>query len=465
MSFKLTIENFGKLAKAEIRIGPFTVFSGPNNTGKSFVSKLLYSLFDVMNADHARMYFNMLSYPVRNGLLDMRASRFAKENEEYLANMDSLVDLIETFFEPDYSRNLEENWPNISNYARELKKKHVQLERNLDKWAREEDAFVSSKIHKQTLEKMKDDIGRLCGALENNAREFTMDGIKERISQNLVRNFQTANLSNLRKDQTRPARIVLDNVGIFTIENTKSVDFSIGEEASFHRLQEYSRVIYLESPLYWKLKSALEGIRMAPRFIYSGGKDALSGVPGYFYDLARALRAEYTDDGRHKGFMDLYKRLISEEVMDGKLAVSDTGDLRFEDNKHVLPLSLHLAAMGVVNIGILALLIERRVIDKGSFLFIDEPEAHLHPSWHVKIAKTLLGLSRLGVNVVIATHSVDILKFLEVAAKDPGNKELIALNRFSSEGTEDCEQSFDSKLDAIQENLTEPFTTLFLEDL
>ncbi len=462
----MNIENFGRLAEAEIRIGQFTVFSGPNNTGKSFVSKLLYSLFDVMNADHARMYFNMLSRPVLNGLLDLGSSSFAKENEESLAKMDSLMGLIGTFFEHGYSRNLEEKWPDISAYARELKTEHVQLERNLDKWAREEGAFVSGKIHKKTLERMKDDIDRFCGALKNNAREFAMDGIKERISQNLVRNFQTANLSNLRKDQTRPARIVLDNVGAFTIENTRSVDFSIKDEASFHGLQEYSRVIYLESPLYWKLKSALEGIKMAPRFLYSGGKDALSGVPGYFYDLARALRVEYTDDGCHKGFVNLYERLISKEVMDGKLVVSETGELRFEDNKHVLPLPLHLVAMGVVNIGILALLIERRIIDEGSFLFIDEPEAHLHPSWHVKIAKTLFDLSRLGVNVVIATHSVDILKFLEVEVnKDPGNKELIALNRFSSEGIEGGGEGFDSKLDAIQENLTEPFSALFLEDL
>ena len=60
--------------------------------------------------------------------------------------------------------------------------------------------------------------------------------------------------------------------------------------------------------------------------------------------------------------------------------------------------------MGIANLGILALLIERKVLDKGTFLFIDEPEAHLHPAWQVIMAETLFELAKGGVNVVIATH-------------------------------------------------------------
>ena len=48
--YHLRVENFGKLAAADIRIGDFTVLAGPNNTGKSFVSKLLYSIFSALGA-------------------------------------------------------------------------------------------------------------------------------------------------------------------------------------------------------------------------------------------------------------------------------------------------------------------------------------------------------------------------------------------------------------------------------
>ena len=62
-----------------------------------------------------------------------------------------------------------------------------------------------------------------------------------------------------------------------------------------------------------------------------------------------------------------------------------------------------VTAMGIANLGILALLIERKVLDKGSFIFIDEPEAHLHPAWQVVMAEALFDLSRQGANVVLAS--------------------------------------------------------------
>ena len=107
--------------------------------------------------------------------------------------------------------------------------------------------------------------------------------------------------------------------------------------------------------------------------------------------------------------------------MGGKIAISKSGNLLFQENERSF--SLHTTAMGVANLGILALLIERKVLDKDTLLFIDEPEAHLHPAWQVVMAEALFELARQGVNVVIATHSIDILKWLEVhVKKNPGGR-------------------------------------------
>ena len=65
---KLTINNFGPLDDATIQIGDFTVLAGPNNTGKSFVSKFLYSLFDAMNANHALVAFECTAEPLERWL-------------------------------------------------------------------------------------------------------------------------------------------------------------------------------------------------------------------------------------------------------------------------------------------------------------------------------------------------------------------------------------------------------------
>ena len=99
----------------------------------------------------------------------------------------------------------------------------------------------------------------------------------------------------------------------------------------------------------------------------------------------------------------------------GKIAISESGNLSFQENGRSF--SLPVTATGVANLGTLALLIEQKVLDKDSFLFIDEPEAHLHPAWQVVMAESLFELAKGGVNVVIATHSADILKWLEVHVK------------------------------------------------
>ena len=45
IDLKLTLENFGPLRKAEVDLKPMTIFIGPNNSGKSYVAMMFYSLF------------------------------------------------------------------------------------------------------------------------------------------------------------------------------------------------------------------------------------------------------------------------------------------------------------------------------------------------------------------------------------------------------------------------------------
>ena len=57
MDLELKIENFGPIDKATIQVGQFTVFAGPNSTGKTFVAKMLYSMLGARKANHARVFF------------------------------------------------------------------------------------------------------------------------------------------------------------------------------------------------------------------------------------------------------------------------------------------------------------------------------------------------------------------------------------------------------------------------
>ena len=68
MDLELKIENFGPIDKATIQVGRFTVFAGPNNTGKTFVAKMLYSILSSRNANHARVLFDTVAPSIKSDL-------------------------------------------------------------------------------------------------------------------------------------------------------------------------------------------------------------------------------------------------------------------------------------------------------------------------------------------------------------------------------------------------------------
>ena len=291
---------------------------------------------------------------------------------------------------------------------------------------------------------------------QTKAENFLIAGIDYELLQNLIQNFQVSIVSDLRRKKGTSSEVVVEDFGKIAFADER-IGFAV-DRSWVKQLQQYSRVIYLESPVYWKLKTSLENTRDYVQQRY--GRGTLSGVPGYFYDLARALSFEYTGE---MAFPDVYAKLTGKNVMGGKIAISETGNLSFQENGRNF--SLPVTAMGIANLGILALLIERKVLDKGTFLFIDEPEAHLHPAWQVVMAESLFELSRQGVNVVIATHSVDILKWLEVRVKkNPDDEQLIALNQFPVKNGK-TEEDFETKMGKIMHELTKPFSDLYIEGI
>lgn len=477
MKFNLKIKNLGKLTDANIRIGGFTVFAGPNNTGKSFVSKLLYSLFDGMNANHVAVYLNELIHPLQRAMksfefyLDRGGNKSGQSPflhlEEKLQTMEKLVEKCANT-NPDYAGEfdaLESIYPEFVDAVKDMTDAYDSIMPDLESMVSNGKLLSLGPIlghvdRESPLENIDNAIqGINAGILNREPGEIITVGIGHKIRQNLIQNFQISSLVDIRNRKEQTIDVDIDGFGQFNVADD-FVRFTV-EHDGLEALQNYSRVIYLESPIHWKLKKVLSGARNLPRFYFSLRRRQLSGVPGYFYDLVNAIESQYTEE---VDFPDLLDKLTGKEVLGGKLVTSNSGVLLFQESERQI--TLPLTATGVVNLGILALLIERKVIDKGSVIFIDEPEAHLHPAWQVVMADALFELSRHGVTVVIATHSADILKWLEVQVKKhPDDERLVTLNQFLSNGSVSDEEDFSTKLASIKEELTKPFANLYVGGL
>lgn len=99
------------------------------------------------------------------------------------------------------------------------------------------------------------------------------------------------------------------------------------------------------------------------------------------------------------------------------------GELRLEDNDLIFlqnngrKLESQLLAEGYRKLAMLIYLVRNRVIEAGSTVFWDEPEANLNPAALRLLVEALRQMVCQGVQVILATHSLFLLREFEVLGR------------------------------------------------
>ena len=475
MTLRLHIKNFGKIKKADIAIDSLTVFGGTNNIGKSYVSRALYAILDAMNANHTEEYFKSLLVNIDNASRELFLYlKFASNGERLPENELSKIAVISDQLEKSIS-NLQEKLSNdgVNTEFRKMAssmivstKESILLNKSNNK----------SKIHSEKYlgaagaERIKIIVAAFKefeNAFDLTDEEILRKSYRETLTQNFLHNFQIRELGELiGKKESASAEITIkaeNDVPLIEVsilpEGELKLDIPGPDNLKY--LEEFSRVIYLESPMYWKLESPLmrssaSGIR---RFITDSPEETLTGVPKYFNDAYDGMTVRRIG----KPFIEH----DIEKIIGGKIIRNERNELVFIEKGAKRAISLLLTASGVIQLGMLGHLIETRVIRENSTLFIDEPEAHLHPEWQQRIIEVLYKLSEAGVMVIITTHSPVIMEWIKVHVKEnPESKEYIALNSFNKNAEFNCiDKSYEDNMDEIIQNLTETLSRLYIREL
>lgn len=190
------------------------------------------------------------------------------------------------------------------------------------------------------------------------------------------------------------------------------------------------------------------------KFLQKDEDKYLKGYPEYIDELYNFVDKEYIGES---DFINIANELQS--IISGKLNVTKSGDINYIDNNGTsVPLSL--TAMGISNIGLIELLLRNNVVKKGSFLIMDEPEVHLHPKWQVALARSLYKIAQGGATIVIATHSLDLLKAFQVIMDEHSDENIVSVNKmpFDNKFAELDERD---KVDIILDDLSDPYCNLF----
>ncbi|MFI3190483.1 hypothetical protein BCS42_02790 [Crenothrix sp. D3] len=131
-----------------------------------------------------------------------------------------------------------------------------------------------------------------------------------------------------------------------------------------------------------------------------------------YYNLAKSLGLSVL---KNIESYPVESKLLSklEEILEGKILL-ERGRFYLVSTKNGHKTEIALIAEGLRKIATIAQLIANGSLTKNSLLFWDEPEANLNPKLIRKMAELLVELSRAGMQVFIATHSLFLVKELEI---------------------------------------------------
>ncbi|WP_436873220.1 AAA family ATPase [Acinetobacter haemolyticus] len=469
MKFSVEVKNFGKIKDARVNLAPFSVIAGTNSSGKSFLTRALYSFFSTINKDYitqeARGSFLAIRTLSNFGFSTLRdpSAKVVSLYSDFQLHLKILeesinIELADCTFLEQHTRSLliEDKIVFAEKVIQELqeeiknKKKYDEFQERLSVCARQ------LKILKSNVKEPTEVLARKLSIEFKNA---------------LKENFQVATLNELKSfssNSDEPISFNFNELGNISIDK-ETIEFSLNPN-SISQFQSLYNIVFVESPIYWKLRKPLLEIK-DNKYKYglwgmSKEESTLTGIPKFFYDLMDLLNKNIKISSERNEFLGNILTNIN-KVLSGELDISDNGDIYFRDSGASKNINLNVTATGVTNLGIIGLLLKKNVIAKGSFVFIDEPEVNLHPAWQKIMIETLYELSKNGINIVIATHSIDMIKYIENIMEGLDEENIdnhFAINRLSNDGisiSEDLDPK--SSLLKIKDDLGESFYNMVLE--
>ena len=384
---KLTLKNVARISSAEIDIGGITIVAGPNGAGKSTISRAAMTLCSVSS----RLPFLVQAERV-SSILNILRESFGKFGADMFPMEDPLGKRRKfwgLWLSPEWWENLEGVREWFKNSAKEQEGFIVYP-----------DQFVDSL---KFAEALRDALAKVREVLDRDESVY--------VDYVCMKAFRRAFRNQMRPLHQNAS--VISTISIADEKDKVSIAFN-GDGIS--DMTEMGRTIapttvYLE-PLHFM--DFVDGRHYGVSDRYTAGNlcicNVISRPPPKNLSLEEANELKETQS--------ILKEIIG--VIHGRL-VDDEDSVKFKENIVGVDYMINLKNMasGMKTMAAVVRAVENRSIRRGSLLIIDEPESNLHPEWQVKFAVFLVLLQkRLGVSILLNTHSPYFLQAINVYSKD-----------------------------------------------
>lgn len=406
---RLNITHINKIKKADIVLNGLTVIAGNNDSGKSTVGKLLFSVIkSLSNADRLSSQSQDRIMRVNSALLYAYVTHAEKESGEKIKGV-ILPSTSTAFLKDAESFANDKRW--VSQLKRKLEKINIVPQQRA-KIIRSIDQLVQLATESSNSEKMLERAFQsIIGA------EFL----------NSICTYNTE-MSEICFSEGQGKDITIQ------IKENKVTEFKCKTETFV------KDATLVESPLYIHLIDILASAQTLGEHHYLNvagiGKDVLRPLINYHIkDMAQKLDAFRFSlpDNVYSPFIQKAQTL-TDNITGGHFYFDNAKRNMYwkKGEQNYAPVNV---ASGIKAFGVLQMLLETQALDESKILIWDEPENHLHPEWQIKFASVLVELAKAGIPILISSHSPYFIQAVRYFADKLSMNDFV--NYYLAEETED----------------------------
>ena len=417
---KLSIRNVGKLKEADVEINGITVITGENDTGKSTVGKVLWSVFNSFYKVYEQIEKERIDFV--NEQIYSYIRNLDKSDNVKKKTLDMATDIIQNY--SIYYRNEE----NIKSY--------------ITKKFKENNYFIDN----ERIEELIASIYTILNIIDTQIISFIIDEklsveFNEEIINKKIGKGSFANIELNIRNKILNFNIEegIDVAGEF-VENLK------GDIDNFDLLTE---AVFIDNPF---IIDDIENIFEQKKKNYR--QHLVSKL--YYNRNENTVKKMYVNEKLEK----IYKKLNS--IASGKIIIKKL-DIYYKDRE--IEINAKNLSTGLKTFAIIKMLLQNGTLEENGTIILDEPEIHLHPEWQIKFAELIVLLQKeFGMHILLTTHSPYFLKAIQVYSKKYEISDKCKYYMSELDGEQAILVDKTNNLEDIFYQLTIPFENLMNEE-
>lgn len=385
---RLVLENVNKIKKADIELNGLTVITGANDSGKSTVGRVLFSVIKAL--------VNGLNNNDKDKVKSIK-ERFSSLYKRLLSIRSIDREQLFRYFGPlETPRKLEALLASVNS-------KTLSVQDEIMGMMNERLSFLESldinPRHKSLALKDLMEIKNLLMGEDDYSSRFRSE------FQNQIESEFFYNICSVSTNYSKIQFYSDNGCAAVTIKDNEIVEGKLDEDFDY----SLTDVTFVETPLYLHLMDALYRASTYKELESQKTSLALSFgmVSVHIKDLMTKLDySKYLH--RNSLFPGSNDSFHIESIIGGRFIYDKKSRnlqlVKQEHGREVVYSPVNVAS-GIKSFGLVQLLLEMDFVNESKMLIWDEPENHLHPQWQIEFAHLLVKLAKAGIPVVVSSHS------------------------------------------------------------